>query len=128
LSVGTDTLRGDRTPATGLGQGLVFMIRYDRRVRLLAMSLTALAGYVDAIGFIKLGGFFVSFMSGNSTRLAVGVAEGSRHAAIAASLIAFFIIGVIAGSIAGRLAGPHQRPVVLAVVAPWAQSAHREQQ
>ena len=93
------------------------MIRYDRRVRLLAMSLTALAGYVDAIGFIKLGGFFVSFMSGNSTRLAVGVAEGSRHAAIAASLIAFFIIGVIAGSIAGRLAGPHQRPVVLAVVA-----------
>jgi hypothetical protein len=30
--------------------------------------LTAIAGWVDAIGFISLGGFDVSFMSGNTTR------------------------------------------------------------
>ena len=49
-------------------------------MRLLAVCLSALAGYVDATGFIRLGGFFVSFMSGNSTRLAVGLAQGSMAA------------------------------------------------
>jgi uncharacterized membrane protein YoaK (UPF0700 family) len=29
--------------------------------------LTAIAGWVDAIGFLSLGGFYVSFMSGNTT-------------------------------------------------------------
>ena len=33
------------------------MNRYDKRVRTLAVCLAALAGFVDAIGFIKLGGF-----------------------------------------------------------------------
>jgi uncharacterized membrane protein YoaK (UPF0700 family) len=58
------------------------MIRYDRRLKTISACLSALAGYVDAIGIIKLGGFFISFMSGNSTRLAVGLAQGSRHAAV----------------------------------------------
>jgi len=49
---------------------------YDYRLRLLAACLSCLAGYVDAIGFIKTGGFFVSFMSGNSTRVGVGLAAG----------------------------------------------------
>ena len=49
---------------------------YRRRDIALAASLSAIAGYVDAIGFLKLGGFFVSFMSGNSTRLGVGAATG----------------------------------------------------
>ena len=51
------------------------MIRYGRRARLFAASLSALAGFVDAIAFLALGGFFVSFMSGNSTRLGVGAAQ-----------------------------------------------------
>ncbi len=54
------------------------MIRYPLRIRLFAAGLSALAGFVDAIGFIKLGGYFVSFMSGNSTRLAVALAKASR--------------------------------------------------
>ena len=93
------------------------MTRYDKRVQALAIGLSALAGYVDAIGFIELGGFFVSFMSGNSTRLGVGLIERSHDAAIAGGLIATFVVGVIVGSLTGRMAGSHRRSVVLMLVA-----------
>jgi len=62
------------------------------------MSLAALAGFVDAIGFLLTGGFFVSFMSGNSTRLAVAAAQGSRLAILAGGLVGSFLLGVIAGA------------------------------
>lgn len=71
------------------------MIRYDRNFRALACGLAALAGYVDAIGFMKSGGLFVSFMSGNSTRMAIGIAEGTALGLAAAALIALFVCGVI---------------------------------
>jgi uncharacterized membrane protein YoaK (UPF0700 family) len=93
------------------------VIRYPRRIRLLAACLSALAGYVDAIGFIKLGGFFVSFMSGNSTRLGVGLAQASPQALVAAGLIGCFLVGVVFGSLAGHFAGAHRRPAVLLLVA-----------
>jgi uncharacterized membrane protein YoaK (UPF0700 family) len=93
------------------------MHRYDRRIRALAICLTALAGYVDAIGFMKLGGFFVSFMSGNSTRLAVGMAQGTGEATVAGSLIALFVAGVVTGSMTGHFARARRREVVLALVA-----------
>lgn len=93
------------------------MTRYDKRVQALAIGLSALAGYVDAVGFIQLGGFFVSFMSGNSTRLGVGLIERSNDAALAAGLIAVFVTGVIAGSLTGRFARAQRRPAVLLLVA-----------
>ena len=93
------------------------MTRYDKRVQALAIGLSALAGYVDAIGFIQLGGFFVSFMSGNSTRLGVGLIERSNDAALASGLITVFVTGVIAGSLIGRFAKAHRRPAVLMLVA-----------
>jgi uncharacterized membrane protein YoaK (UPF0700 family) len=93
------------------------MIHSDGRTKALAACLSALAGYVDAIGFLKLGGFFVSFMSGNSTRMAVGLAEGTGQAAEGAGLIAAFVVGVIAGSVTGRIAKRHHRPAVLLLVA-----------
>jgi uncharacterized membrane protein YoaK (UPF0700 family) len=90
--------------------------RYDRRVRLLAAGLSALAGYVDAVAFISLGGFFVSFMSGNTTRMAVGLAAGAAPAAIAGALIALFVLGVILGTLAGRFTPWHRAGSVLALV------------
>jgi uncharacterized membrane protein YoaK (UPF0700 family) len=93
------------------------MTRYDTRARLLAICLATLAGYVDAIGFIVSGGFFVSFMSGNSTRFAVGISGYAINAAVAAGLIAAFVIGVCAGALIGHAAGRRRRPVVLAFVA-----------
>ncbi len=93
------------------------MTRFDRRERILAACLAALAGYVDALGFLQLGGFFVSFMSGNSTRLGVGAAQASASALVAASLIGTFVLGVILGSLTGQAAGMRRRPVVLGLVA-----------
>jgi uncharacterized membrane protein YoaK (UPF0700 family) len=93
------------------------MIRYERRTKFLAAGLSALAGFVDATGFIKLGGFFVSFMSGNTTRFAVGLAQGAVPAAIAAGLIGSFVFGVMAGTLTGQLAGRHRAPIILALVA-----------
>src|SRR6266481_5693140 len=72
----------------------------SRRNVALACALSALAGYVDAIGFLHLGGLFVSFMSGNSTRMGVSLAEGQwLSAAEAFGLIALFVIGAAAGSL-----------------------------
>jgi uncharacterized membrane protein YoaK (UPF0700 family) len=80
----------------------------------LACALSALAGYVDGIGFIHLGGLFVSFMSGNSTRLGVSFAEGHyAEAAAAAGLIALFVGGAAAGSLIVLGRGSYRQATVL---------------
>ena len=89
---------------------------YSRRGVMLAATLSALAGYVDAVGFMTLGGFFVSFMSGNSTRLGVGLAMGQwEQAGVAFGLIALFVVGVVIGATVARRFGEGRRSAVLAV-------------
>ena len=86
----------------------------SRRNVALACALSALAGYVDAIGFLHLGGLFVSFMSGNSTRMGVSLAEGHwQNAAAALGLIALFVIGAAAGSLIVLGRGVNRQPWVL---------------
>ncbi|MGC4250611.1 MAG: YoaK family protein [Sphingobium sp.] len=92
------------------------MRRYDFPRHLLAMGLAALAGFIDALGFLKLGGLFVSFMSGNSTRLAVGLASGTSVALAAAGLIGAFVGGVMMGAILARAAGRWRKQAVLGLV------------
>jgi uncharacterized membrane protein YoaK (UPF0700 family) len=92
------------------------MKRLHIKVRLFAAALSGLAGFVDAVGFLALGGYFVSFMSGNSTRMAVGLSERSASAGVAAGLIGAFLGGVVAGSMAGRLAGAWRRTAVVGLV------------
>lgn len=99
------------------------MLRYRKRDMALAIGSSTLAGYVDAIGFLSLGGFFVSFMSGNSTRLAVGIAGVPAEALIAGRLIGCFLLGVILGSLIGRAAKAKRPPAVLALVAVMLASA-----
>ena len=89
------------------------MLRYEARHRLLAYSLAALAGYVDAIGFIASGGFFVSFMSGNTTRAGVGLPFGLAETGMALSLIAAFVSGTVAGSLLGRRAWRSRESTIL---------------
>jgi uncharacterized membrane protein YoaK (UPF0700 family) len=93
------------------------MNRYERRIKLLAAGLSGLAGFVDATGFISLGGFFVSFMSGNTTRFAVGLAAGTVSAAIAIGLIATFVLGVMAGTLVARRTRYNRAASVLMLVA-----------
>jgi uncharacterized membrane protein YoaK (UPF0700 family) len=90
---------------------------YNRREIALAAGLSGVAGFVDAVGFLKLGGFFVSFMSGNSTRLGVGLGEMAlQQVALAAMLIGLFFAGVIAGALIARFGWTGRSPV-LALVA-----------
>jgi uncharacterized membrane protein YoaK (UPF0700 family) len=93
------------------------MRRYDRNAKALAVALAALAGYVDAIGFLKLGGYFVSFMSGNTTRLAVGVVRYSGMATLAFALIVSFVAGVVAGSLVAEASGARRKSAVLVLAA-----------
>ena len=77
--------------------------KVDRLRVALATSLAFLAGIVDALGFLALGGFFVSFMTGNTTRLAVGLAEHHlAEAAEGAGILALFITGAIGGFVTAR--------------------------
>jgi uncharacterized membrane protein YoaK (UPF0700 family) len=80
----------------------------------LAILLAALAGYVDSLGFLHLGGLFVSFMSGNSTRLAADLAQADWKAAVTAGgLLALFVVGAMLGALAAGAGGPRSRSRVL---------------
>lgn len=66
----------------------------------IAVLLAGLAGFVDAFAFATLGGFFASFMSGNTTRLAVSAMDGPAGLwALAAAVLLAFVAGVMGAAI-----------------------------
>ncbi len=93
------------------------MNRFDRPRQALAIGLAALAGYVDAFGFLSADGYFVSFMSGNTTRLGVNLSRDPALAVIPALLILGFVLGVMLGALVSAKAGARRKPVTLAIVA-----------
>jgi len=63
-----------------------------------AVALMTIAGYVDAIGYLRLGHLFVSFMSGDSTQFAVFIADGKWQRALApGAIVALFVASVFIG-------------------------------
>ena len=94
------------------------MTRLDRNARILAVSFAAMAGMVDAIGFLASGGFFLSFMSGNSTRFSVGVVEGAPYVGMVSLLLLSFVGGVVAGSLIGRknMLSPSRRQAYILII------------
>lgn len=66
----------------------------------LGLLLTSAAGMIDIIGFIELGGFYTSFMSGNTTRLG-GALAGADGMVIALplGLVTMFFIGSFLGAL-----------------------------
>jgi uncharacterized membrane protein YoaK (UPF0700 family) len=81
-----------------------------------ASALSLVAGYVDAVGFMITGGFFVSFMSGNTTRLGVGVATHAADALFAFGLVGSFVLGAMAGAALGRLMRAQRAFAILSLV------------
>lgn len=92
------------------------MTLFDRRTRIFAATLSALAGFIDALGYIGTGGYFLSFMSGNTTRLAVDLADVIAHALVPLGLIGCFVLGVVVASAVGR-AADYRPAMVLGFVA-----------
>ena len=92
------------------------MIHYDRQRRTFAIALAAMAGFIDAVGFLSADGYFVSFMSGNSTRLGVSLGTDPARALMPAVLIAGFLGGVTGGALLARWAGAAHKSAVLALV------------
>ncbi|MDQ1076645.1 MULTISPECIES: YoaK family protein [Microbacterium] len=91
----------------------------DRGALALSAALSAVAGFVDAVGFLDTGGLFVSFMSGNSTQGAVGLFDdGVAVALVSAGIIAAFVLGVTAGAVVSmRASRPRARVVAGAAAA-----------
>ncbi|KAA0943381.1 MULTISPECIES: YoaK family protein [unclassified Pseudomonas] len=82
---------------------------------MLVASLSVLAGMTDAIGFMASGDF-VSFMSGNTTRLAVAISEGDRGlTARLTLLVATFVAGNALGVILSRVSKRHALPLLLCI-------------
>ncbi|NWA86465.1 YoaK family protein [Pseudomonas sp. D2002] len=92
--------------------------RWRGRVGLmLVASLSVLAGMTDAIGFMASGDF-VSFMSGNTTRLAVAIGAGDVGlSGRLLLLVAMFVVGNALGVVVSRLAKRHALPLLLCIAA-----------
>ena len=72
----------------------------SRRTFSAAAALALIAGFVDGVGFVILGGAFVSFMSGNTTRASVDLTRADwTGAVIAIVVIVSFVVGVMAGTL-----------------------------
>jgi uncharacterized membrane protein YoaK (UPF0700 family) len=85
---------------------------------MLAGLLAGLAGMVDAIGFLRLGHLFVSYMSGNSTQFAVALGRGRvTEAGSILWLILLFVVGAAGGQMIAHFSGHRHLTCVLAVVA-----------
>ena len=88
-----------------------------KATHVIAISLSFLAGYVDALGFLKLGGVFISFMSGNSTRLGVsGIVDDTFPALMLAGIIGLFVLGVIVASLIGHFVRTKRSVAIIAFV------------
>lgn len=88
----------------------------DRSRRRLAIAAAGLAGFVDAVGFLSAQGYFVSFMSGNTTRLGVDLMVRPTVAVIPALLLAGFVLGVFIGALLAARAGALRKVAVLGLV------------
>ncbi len=85
----------------------------DRCAYALAFALLAVAGAVDAIGFLHFRTFYVSFMSGNTTQAAVALGQTDWSLATQGTMIiAAFVVGVVAGDLVTGTSS-RRRPLTL---------------
>ena len=77
----------------------------QRNQVILALLLAAVAGFVDAVGYLTLNHLFTAHMSGNSARLGVyaGLSDLAAAAPMAAAVL-LFVIGIAAGTAVHEIA------------------------
>ena len=94
------------------------MDSYERAKFIIAVMLMGIAGCVDAIGLLRFRHVFVSFMSGDSTQIAVALGGGTwTEARFPAAIVALFLAGVVAGRILSHLSRVWHQPLILFVEA-----------
>lgn len=77
--------------------------------------IAVLAGYIDAVGYLELGGYFASFMNGNMTKVAIGITNGEIDAATPALIVLTFLFSVALGDIIGEKFAHHRTRVMIAL-------------
>lgn len=83
-----------------------------------ALTLTGLAGFLDAAAFLRFDHLYVSFMSGNSTHLGMAVAEGTGPVLLSVlGVVGAFVAGATAGTWIADQAAPRLVPRVLGLEA-----------
>lgn len=112
------------TSTQAASAALQYTQKWRGRVGLgLVACLSVLAGMTDAIGFMATGDF-VSFMSGNTTRLAVAISDGELGLVLRLLLlVATFVVGNALGVVVSRLAGHRALPLLLSIGALLCASA-----
>ncbi|MDN4544227.1 MULTISPECIES: YoaK family protein [unclassified Pseudomonas] len=104
------------TAKTHASPGHLHTQKWRGRIGLtLVALLSVLAGMTDAIGFMASGDF-VSFMSGNTTRMAVAISTGDLGLTLRlVILVATFVLGNALGIIVSRLGGRRALPLLLCI-------------
>ncbi|MGI4983298.1 MAG: YoaK family protein [Janthinobacterium lividum] len=82
------------------------------------IALAAIAGYVEVIGFLDIGGIYPGIMTGNTVQLGLTFARGQwpRFYLIGFAVALFFLGGIIASFLKRHLRRPAVELVVVALV------------
>ncbi|MCY0386484.1 YoaK family protein [Robbsia sp. Bb-Pol-6] len=82
------------------------------------IALAAIAGYVEVIGFLDIGGVYPGIMTGNTVELGLTFARGQwpRFLLIGLAVALFFIGGIVASLLKRHLRRPGVELVVAAAV------------
>ena len=84
----------------------------------LALAVVALAGFADAVSYLRFAKVYASFMSGNTTALGVAAAAGHwPQVRLLALVVGLFVVGVMGGTALHRAGSRRPAAWVLAVVA-----------
>ncbi|MDF3306814.1 DUF1275 family protein [Rhodococcus sp. T2V] len=75
-------------------------------------------GFVDAFGFVLLGGFFVSSIEATTTRTGVALGSSSWFVlGLGGAILAGFVVGVVLAAVVGRMWSRRRVPRVLLLTA-----------